>query len=116
MKRHRDMILPAPQSAEIWELWTRPEATGGHWKFAVRGTYSECVAAMAGKGLEFNLRRAADGTANPGTIDREARSGRADTSVGRSQEEGRVSEVRPQVPHETPGETRGRDDVVGRVS
>lgn len=45
-------------SYDLWELWIRPEATGGHWRFFFRGTHFACVGAITGHGNEFNIRRA----------------------------------------------------------
>lgn len=52
------MKFPAPDQWPHWSLWTRPEATGGRWAFQMAGTHAECVAAIAGHGLEFSIRRA----------------------------------------------------------
>ncbi len=61
MKRFPPEPTPAEKLAVLLDAnWIRPEATGGKWKFATRGTYAECVAAMCdtprGTGLEFNIR------------------------------------------------------------
>lgn len=48
-------------ATDRWELWVRPNATGGRWKFHAVGTYAECFTAMdamGGRGMEYSIRRA----------------------------------------------------------
>jgi len=51
--------FPPPDNWTRWELWVRPEATGGKWSLRATGTFAECIDAMGGAGIEYSIRRAA---------------------------------------------------------
>ena len=55
------MRFPPADPWPRWELWVRPEATGGKWIPSIIGTYAELLDEqdrLSGRGYEYSIRRA----------------------------------------------------------